>query len=119
MIGLVAFGHDFHGGESMEAKEISASWHQDVVLGHTFGGFLAPILLSAFPWIAKLPIPALQTEGAAKIITFKLAWRLVKENRFDNGNKDILSLLKRSQHTLSDNQLLANVRFCSIADVFY
>lgn len=81
IIGRVAFGHDFGSGESSEAKAMSDSWHQDAVLGmcyylcandmvlitptflgRTFAGFLAPILIGAFPWINNLPIPALQAE---------------------------------------------------------
>lgn len=33
IIGRIAFGHDFGSGESSEAKAISDSWHQDVILG--------------------------------------------------------------------------------------
>ncbi|THV07404.1 cytochrome P450 [Dendrothele bispora CBS 962.96] len=118
MVGRIAFGHDFGAGESVEAKEIGASWHQDVMLGHSFGGFLAPIIINFLPWIPRLPVKALQTDGVAKQIAKRLAGRILDENRVGSHSqgRDILSLLmedNRKKATgeakLTDEQLLDNV----------
>ncbi|ESK92562.1 cytochrome p450 [Moniliophthora roreri MCA 2997] len=96
IIGRVGFGYDFGGGQSREAKAIADSWHRDVELSHSFGGFLAPILLNIMPWITKLPIPALQAESVAKRITVLLANQMLQEHRAGQG-RDILSLLISGQ----------------------
>lgn len=124
IVGRIAFGHDFGSGESSEAKAISESWHQDVVLGRTFPGFLAPVLLGSFPSINKLPIPALQMDGVTKKIALELAARILNDNRENmkvGGGKDILSILvrdsearKQSGDGLEDWQLLENVRLTFI-----
>lgn len=120
VIGRIAFGHDFGAGESSDAKAISEAWHKDVVLGRTFAGFLAPILIGSFPWINNLPIPALQEDGVTKQIALKLATRILAENRENlkvGGGKDILSILVRDSEqkkketgvALEDWQLLENI----------
>ncbi|KAF5367489.1 hypothetical protein D9758_003729 [Tetrapyrgos nigripes] len=118
MVGRIAFGHDFGAGESTEAKDIATSWHQDVMLGRSFGGFLAPILINFFPWIPKLPVKALQTDGVAKQIAKRLAGRLLAENQVGTHTqgRDILSLLvednnKKSvgEAKLTDQQLTDNI----------
>jgi len=88
------------------------------MLGHSFGGFLAPILINFFPWIPRLPVKALQTDGVAKQIAKQLAGRLLKENQVGSHNqgRDILSLLVEDNRKkaageakLTDEQLLDNV----------
>ncbi|PBK80614.1 cytochrome P450 [Armillaria gallica] len=118
IIGRIAFGHDFGCGESKEARDIAESWHKDVLLGRTMAGFLAPIMMCAFPWITELPIPALQTDGVAKRVAINLAGELLRQNKaqLESGDgKDILSILvkdqKKSKHDerLSQTTLLENV----------
>lgn len=118
IIGRIAFGHDFGCGESKEARDIAESWHKDVLLGRTMAGFLAPIMMCAFPWITELPIPALQTDGVAKRVAIKLAGELLRQNKaqLESGSgKDILSILvkdqKKSKHDerLSHTTLLENI----------
>ncbi|KAK0216143.1 cytochrome P450 [Armillaria fumosa] len=118
IIGRIAFGHDFGCGESKEARDIAESWHKDVLLGRTMTGFLAPIMMCAFPWITELPIPALQTDGVAKRVAIKLAGELLRQNKaqLESGSgKDILSILvkdqKKSKHDerLSHTTLLENI----------
>ncbi len=81
-------------------------------------GFLAPIMMCAFPWITELPIPALQTDGVAKRVAINLAGELLRQNKAQlesGGGKDILSILvkdqKKSKHDerLSHTTLLENV----------
>ncbi|KAJ7573484.1 cytochrome P450 [Mycena floridula] len=118
IVGRVGFGHDFGSGESSDAKAISDAWHKDVMLGRTFTGFLAPVLLGACPWINNLPIPALQMEGVTKQIALKLASKMLADNRAadTHGGKDILSILMRdnikrqgNEEVLEDWQLLENI----------
>jgi hypothetical protein len=92
-----------------------------VLLGRTFAGFLAPILIGTYPLINKLPIPALQEDGVTKKIALKLAAEILKEHReraaVDTTGKDILSILVRdmikkkgtTEETMEDWQLLENV----------
>ncbi|KAJ3991976.1 cytochrome P450 [Lentinula boryana] len=115
IIGRVAFGHDFGGGESNEAKEIASAWHEDVLMAHTFGGFLAPRLINIFPWITSLPIPILPGESVSKRIVNRLAGKLLQENHLTD-NADILSLLVndnqkkgKSEVRLSNSELLDNI----------
>lgn len=110
ILGRTAFGHDFNMGESTEAKEISASWHKDVNMGLTFAGFLAPILLFTFPWIAKLPIGGLQEEGVAKSIVTKLASRILEKGQISDKGKDILSLLIKDSRDLKGEKGLSHAQ---------
>ncbi|KAJ3820355.1 cytochrome P450 [Lentinula raphanica] len=119
IIGRVAFGHDFGSGDSTEAKEISSAWHEDVLMAHTFVGFLAPRLINLFPWITSLPIPVLPAESVSKRIVDRLAGKLLKDVHLQALNldsTDILSLLVRdskikgkSEIRLSDDELLDNI----------
>ncbi|PBK71918.1 cytochrome P450 [Armillaria solidipes] len=116
IIGRIAFGHDFGGGISEDAQNIAESWHHDVLLAHTFAGFFAPILLVKFPWIQKLPIAALQTDGVAKQVAHRIGSQILKDNAAENSGKDILSILldnqkhnKKESERLSDGTLLANI----------
>ncbi|KAL0581732.1 hypothetical protein V5O48_000314 [Marasmius crinis-equi] len=113
IIGRIGFNYDFEAGESPEAKKIDASWHEDVILGRSFGGFFAPILLQICPWVTKLPIPALQTDGATKMITTKLAGDMYDDPHRTGRGKDILSLLKEVESDgeveMSRETLLSNI----------
>lgn len=124
IVGRVAFGYDFGSGESSEAKAISDAWHKDVLMGRTFAGFCAPVVIGAFPAINHLPIPMLQEDGVTKVIALKLANRMLAEHRSNalgDDGKDILSVLIRdskkrkleggaaAQDILEDWQLLENV----------
>ncbi|KIY51555.1 cytochrome P450 [Fistulina hepatica ATCC 64428] len=108
IVGRVAFGHDFCAGESSDAQAISSAWHQDVMLGRTFTGFLAPVLIGAFPWLNHLPIPALQQDGVAKTIALRIASDMLKENRAalaaNNNARDILSILVRDMQSRADSK---------------
>ncbi|KAF9072869.1 cytochrome P450 [Rhodocollybia butyracea] len=122
IIGRVGFGHDF---ESTEVKAIRSAWHQHVVMSRTFAGFMAPILISVFPWITKLPLPVFR-DSAVRPITYKLAGRLLSENSGNtnvlHGN-DILSILVNSRSDskgdleaqLTTTELLDNIAFFMMA----
>jgi hypothetical protein len=115
MIGRVAFGFDFGAGETAEAKKILQSWKQDVALAHTFGGFFAPLLINLLPWITKIPIPALHTDGAAKQVSIKIGNSILGQNKGVSQGKDILSLLAAEsgknpgKGRLSPTEILENV----------
>ncbi|KAK7047850.1 hypothetical protein VNI00_006178 [Paramarasmius palmivorus] len=115
MIGRVAFGFDFGAGETAEAKKILQSWKQDVALAHTFGGFFAPILINLLPWITKIPIPALHTDGAAKQVSIKIGNDILRQNKGVSQGKDILSLLAAEsgknpgKERLSTTEILENM----------
>ena len=120
IVGRIAFGHDFCNGESSDAKAISEGWHKDVKMGRTMAGFLAPVLIGAFPFINSLPIPALQQDDITKTIALRIAGEMLKEHRaqekVDGEGRDILSVLVRDQlqrkgeDALEDWELLENVR---------
>ncbi|KAJ3861716.1 cytochrome P450 [Lentinula novae-zelandiae] len=116
IIGRVAFGHDFGGGESKEAREIASAWHEDVLKSDTFRGFIALRLINLFPWIANLPIIA--GESVSKRIVGRLAGMLLQDSHvISNAHRtDILSLLikdnqekGKSEVGLTDMELLDNV----------
>ena len=56
-----------HSGESPEAKAINKSWAKLSKLGLQFAGFIAPLVLRPFPWLAPLPMKLLlaQADGRA------------------------------------------------------
>ncbi|KAK0200879.1 cytochrome P450 [Desarmillaria ectypa] len=116
IIGRIAFGHDFGGGISEDAQNIAQSWHHDVLLAHTFAGFFVPILLVKFPWIQKLPIAALQTDGIAKQVARRVGSQILKDSAAESSGKDILSILldsrehnRKESERLPDETLLANI----------
>lgn len=116
IIGRVAFGHDFQSGQSTEAKEIGGAWTNHVNMGLSFGGFLAPLLVRSFPWIVKLPIPALQAQGTTKTIVTNLAMRIFKKGLVGESGKDILSLLMKADRDaahdtdgLTPSQIVDNI----------
>ncbi|KAF9067245.1 cytochrome P450 [Rhodocollybia butyracea] len=105
IIGRVGFGHDFDGGKSADAKAISDAWHQDVVMSRTFAGLIAPILISAFPWITSLPLPAFRDSVARQVVQ-KIAGKLISDNS-NNTNvlrgRDILSILLNGTQNSKEN----------------
>ncbi|KAK0442078.1 cytochrome P450 [Armillaria borealis] len=111
----VGFGRDF-GHESPDAQAILGSWREDVQKFSTFPAFLAPIVIGIFPWIAKLPIAALQEDGIAKKVIQRVTGDLLKQPSSPDGC-DILSVLVReswsrkddSSAKLSSQQLLDNI----------
>ncbi|KAJ7864588.1 cytochrome P450 [Mycena olivaceomarginata] len=66
--GTVALGYNF-GPDSPEGSAILTAWKTDVTRCSSFSGFLAPIMIGVAPWIASLPIKALEDGIAKKIIT--------------------------------------------------
>ncbi len=67
--------------------------------------------MCTFPWITKLPIPALQTDGVAKRVAIKLAGELLRNNRaeLESGDgKDILSILVKTQNRIQSSEKLSN-----------
>lgn len=113
IIGSVGFGHDFECGESPEAKAINGSWSQIVRLGMTFeGGFVAPVLLRLFPFMANLPIKAVEVQGQVRAIVRDLALKIVqaREAAGEKPGKDLLSvLLQMKDKELELNALLDHV----------
>lgn len=104
-------------------------------MGTTFLAFVAPILFRTFPFIAKLPIAQMQTQGIIKVTVQKLAKRLMDREKATaeflekRGGKDkgnILSILLRASKEyigeggLTEKDILDNVRyFCVIATLLY
>ncbi|KAG8864747.1 hypothetical protein FRB96_003332 [Tulasnella sp. 330] len=113
IIGSVGFGQDFEMGGSDDAKGILAAVHEVVELGMTPAGFIAPLVLRAFPFITDLPVKAIQAHGKAKTILRRLAAVKVEEKRRMNddkdvGGKDFLSMLLKMQdvYNVELNQIL-------------
>ncbi|KAL0567061.1 hypothetical protein V5O48_014934 [Marasmius crinis-equi] len=119
IVGRIAFGHDFGNGDSSDAKAISDAWHKDVVMGRTMAGFLAPVVIGAFPLVNHLPIPVLQEDGVSKKIALRIASEMLREQRarekVDGEGRDMLSILVRDQlqrkgeDSLEDWELLENI----------
>lgn len=53
VVGSLCFNHDFGCGESEDAQLIFATMENQARLGMTFPGFVAPLVLRAFPWLSK------------------------------------------------------------------
>ncbi|TDL23925.1 cytochrome P450 [Rickenella mellea] len=120
IIGRVAFGHDFDFGKSVESQDIAASWHNVVNTGMTFGGFVAPIVIRAFPFITSLPVKSFQAQGDIKVITGKFALQFIQEGSYNEKRKNILSILLRAQNEnngegLSTTQIIDNIITFTIA----
>ncbi|TDL19925.1 cytochrome P450 [Rickenella mellea] len=112
IIGRVGFGHDFRNGKSTEAQEITASWNNLVNIGMTFAGFLAPIVLRAFPLIMSIPLKSIQAQGEVREITRKLAQKLIEDGSHSEKRKNILSILlttKSDSGGLSKSQIIDNI----------
>ncbi|KIO30005.1 hypothetical protein M407DRAFT_242362 [Tulasnella calospora MUT 4182] len=118
VIGAVGFGHDFQCGTSEEAKAITRSWRELILMGMEFPGFVAPLVIRAFPIITDLPVEAIQAQGEIKTIVKRIAKQLVEERRAmqnDEGmksGKDLMStLLKWNQNAEGEDldQLLDHI----------
>ncbi len=110
-IARVGFGRDF-GPDSPESIAINESWRNDVEIMSTFTGFITPIVLNLFPWITKLPIPALQEDGVTKKIIHRIGHRMLEEGDIKTEGRDIFSLLVKDW-SLSNDRLLDNVSMLS------
>ncbi|KAG9009824.1 hypothetical protein FRB94_013563 [Tulasnella sp. JGI-2019a] len=115
IIGSVGFGHDFQLGETEDAKAITESFRELVNIGMTPAGFIAPLVLRAFPFITDLPVKEIQAQGGVKVIVKRLAGEMVQEKRRMNGaemkGKDLLSTLLRMQDLHGDelDQILDHI----------
>ncbi|CDO77341.1 hypothetical protein BN946_scf184786.g1 [Trametes cinnabarina] len=101
IIGRVAFLHDFKGGNSEHAEQILTGRPQGVSYATRYVAFLTLMLLRRFPILNSLPIPAVQSQGAAKMaihsgIANELVRRdqnIVNADASANPPKDLLSVL--------------------------
>ncbi|KAI0918769.1 hypothetical protein AcV7_006907 [Taiwanofungus camphoratus] len=116
IIGRVAFGHDFKSGQSTEAKQIHTSWNGHVNGGLTFGGFIAMLVIRAFPYVTLIPLPAVKAGGRIRQIVIKLSKRLLERGSFKESGKDILSILMKAdkergtkEEGLTPQQILDNI----------
>lgn len=119
IIGSVGFGHDFQCGESPEAIAINASWAKIIALGMTFeAGFVAPLLLRPFPFIANLPLKAVEAQGEIRKIIRALALKIIqnREAAGEKPGKDLLSvLLQMKDNGVSFDELLDHVSHASVS----
>ncbi|TDL23935.1 cytochrome P450 [Rickenella mellea] len=112
IIGRVAFGHDFKFGESIESREITGAWDHLMNTGLTFGGFLGPIVIRAFPPSVSDSLKYVQSQGRVKAITETLARRIIEDGSQNEKRMNILSVLLKSQGKtggLSKSQILDNI----------
>jgi hypothetical protein len=112
----VGFGYDF-GPDSPEGGAILGAWQTDVTRCASFAGFLAPLIIGIAPWVANLPIEALQ-DGIAKKLIHKVGRKMLQEPPNIDGT-DMFSILVREswegkrkpngERRLDDATLLDNV----------
>ncbi|KAG8882510.1 hypothetical protein FRB97_008136 [Tulasnella sp. 331] len=100
IIGRVGLGYDFQLGDAPEAKRILGAFFEAVAAGHTLPGFVAPLVIRAFPFIASLPIKSIQADGVAKLVTRELSTRLIRDRKLLEADgqmvrNDYLSALLR------------------------
>ncbi|KAG8994783.1 hypothetical protein FRB94_009661 [Tulasnella sp. JGI-2019a] len=100
VIGSVGFGYDFRHGEDPDGRAIHESWAAMAVLGMTFPGFVAPLVLRACPWIADLPVKSIQAQGEIKTTIHRLGRKVIADRKkLEDGEelnkKDLLSTLIR------------------------
>lgn len=115
IIGIFGFGYDFQCGESSEAKLIEEIWTKLVITGMELPGFVAPLVLRIFPWLLKLPVKAIETQGAIRQIIRGVALQIVQRRETEQGQedsgKDLLSvLLKMKDSEIDLDNLLDQVR---------
>ncbi|TFK38920.1 cytochrome P450, partial [Crucibulum laeve] len=80
-LGRFAFDHDFVGGKSEEALEILYSWRNMASVAISPMGFYGLMLLRRFPFLNRLPIPVIQSQGnVRRTIHAGLAKNLLKRN---------------------------------------
>ncbi|KAJ7859176.1 cytochrome P450, partial [Mycena olivaceomarginata] len=116
VIGRVGFGYDF-GPDSPEGGAILGAWQTDVTRCASFAGFLAPLIIGIAPWVANLPIEALQ-DGIAKKLIHKVGRKMLQEPPNIDGT-DMFSILVREswegkrkpngERRLDDATLLDNI----------
>ncbi|KAG9003357.1 hypothetical protein FRB94_003180 [Tulasnella sp. JGI-2019a] len=84
-----------------DAKTITKPFRDLVNIGMTPAGFIAPLVLRAFPFITGLPVKEIQAQDVLKVIIKRLDGDLVQEKRRMNDaemkEKDLLSRLLRMQ----------------------
>lgn len=105
IIGLVGFGHDFQCGESPEVQAIIGIFDKTVSTGLEFAGFLAPVVLRAFPWILKLPVPAIEAQGEIRRIVRGIALSIVRDREAaqdQSAGKDLLSVLLKGKNSAAE-----------------
>ena len=95
IIGRVGFGYDFECGEAPEAKQINEVWDNLVEGSMKPEAITAIIMIRLFPWIVKLPLPALENHGAIRSIVGKSALSIIKDREAsgEKGGNDLLSIL--------------------------
>lgn len=95
IFGLVGFGYDFRCGESPEVKMINAIMAKGVNSCVEPAGFIAPVVLRAFPWLLKLPIKAIKEQGSIRRIVREIALPILQDREAaqENCRKDLLSVL--------------------------
>lgn len=97
-------------------------------MGLEFPGFVAPLVIRAFPFITDLPVKSIQAQGEIKTIIKNLGYKIVEERKemgTEKGGcgawgtgKDLLSVFMRMSQSLGAgdeadydiDQLLDHVR---------
>ncbi|KAF9026864.1 cytochrome P450 [Hymenopellis radicata] len=107
-IASIGFGQAY-AYDSPESLTITESWLSDVQQFSTFAyGFLPPLILSIFPWVSSLPIPALQQDSVAKRTVQNIGKKLLEQNEVNRAGTDLFSLLVKDS-SLSHQELLDNI----------
>ncbi|KIY44404.1 cytochrome P450 [Fistulina hepatica ATCC 64428] len=116
IFGEVGMGHDFRGDPTAEA--ILTSFNRDVEFGRTWFGFLAPILVAAFPWVLDLQICKTYTDSLSKRHTVKISQEVLNGHgtsteASDPSGLNILSILAQEKAKgrgagLNEARILAN-----------
>lgn len=95
VIAMIGFGYDFQCGESSGVRLIRESWRTQTRIGMTTPGFLAPLVLRAFPWITSLPVKAIQAQGEVKTMLKRIGREMIEKRReaIDSGEEESRDLL--------------------------
>ncbi|KAF8325826.1 cytochrome P450 [Cantharellus anzutake] len=92
VIGRVGFDFDFGLGESPEARELSRIWEEQARESATFAGFVGFLAMRAFPFLASLPIKAMEKQSAYKLyvrsIGSKIAGSKIARIQGEDDSKD-------------------------------
>ena len=112
IIGRVAFDHDFGCGESKNARTIYQSWVDQVNAGFDRMGAIvglddswqlrgaclltciygkAPLVLRAFPFIARLPLKAIEAQEDVKRRLQSIGQAMLEHNMHETKNNNLLS----------------------------
>ncbi|KAG9035975.1 hypothetical protein FRB95_010183 [Tulasnella sp. JGI-2019a] len=108
--GKVAFGYDFKFGMAPEAELILKVLSEMNRTRQSPGGFVAPLVLRAFPFITSLPMESIQAEGEVKTTTKELGRRLLRERKLldENGDArghDYLSALRNMYNVHTEDSI--------------